>query len=103
VKKFIIKEWQEKYLTEKISFILGPMPDGDPDKPYDRDFEIELNPANPKAKKAEASIIKIIRKRRMKWLRTGEDKMLIKEPTNNDLSQIFDILDNKVISGMGWA
>jgi hypothetical protein len=92
-----------KAVTEKISFILGQMPDGDPDKPYDKDFEIELNPKSSKAKKAEASIIKIIRKRRMQWSRIGQDKMLIKEPTANALEDIFNILDNKVISGMGWA
>ena len=91
-----------KAVTEKISFILGQMPDGDPDKPYDKDFEIELNPKSSKAKKVEASIIKIIRKRRMKWLRTGEYKMLIKEPTVNALEDIFNILDKQTLDSMGW-
>tara|TARA_R100000093_G_scaffold65600_1_gene36634 strand:+ start:37 stop:729 length:693 start_codon:yes stop_codon:yes gene_type:complete len=94
-----------KAVSEKVSFILGQMPDGDPNKPYDQDFEIDFNPENPKADKAVSKVVKILYKNMIDWepMDKGKYKMLIKEPTNNALSQIFNILDNKVISGMGWS
>ena len=51
-----------KAVNEKISFILGAWPDGDPDKPYDRNFEIEFNPKSSKADKAVKNIEKILKK-----------------------------------------
>jgi hypothetical protein len=94
-----------KAVSEKVSFILGQMPDGDPNKPYDKDFEIEFNPKNPKTDKAISKVVKILYKHMIDYepMDGGKYKMLIQEPTNNALSQIFDILDNKVIMGMGWS
>ena len=105
-KKFNIKEWQEKYLTEKINFILGPWPDGDPDKPYDKDFEIVFNPKSSKADKTVSAIIKILSKNKIasEQIDKGKYMILIKKPTAHVLDAIFDILPPRgIVDAMGWS
>ena len=95
-----------KVINEKISFILGAWPDGDPDKPYDRNFEIEFDPKSSKADKAVQNIEKILKKNKIKWSPHDgmEYGLLIKKPTAHVLDAIFDMLPpSGVVDAMGWT
>jgi len=103
------KSQLKRIIKEEISFILGPWPDGDPNKPFDKDFEIIFNAKNPNAGKFLKQIGKILFKNKIEVEHnntmdaSGKYKIIIKKPTAHVLDAIFDMLPpSGVVDAMGW-
>ena len=109
IKEALTPDFLKEPVNERIGFILGAWPDGDPHKPYDKDFEIIFNPDNPQVDVFVKRVWKILDKYNIESEHDnmthghGKYKIIIKKPTASALDDIFDMLPpSKVVDAMGW-